>query len=104
MPYRKIKLLNGKTIDEHRLIMQEILGRNIYSFEEVHHKDEDKNNNSASNLCIMYRWCHKRLHTLGKKYDRPLKHGKIWAYKNYGCRCSQCKDAKSIENAKYRKA
>lgn len=35
---------------EHRLVMQEALGRPLTSDEEVHHKDDNKSNNDLSNL------------------------------------------------------
>lgn len=35
---------------EHRLVMQEALGRPLTSDEEVHHKNDDKSNNAISNL------------------------------------------------------
>lgn len=35
---------------EHRLVMEELLGRYLMPTEQVHHKDEDKSNNDPSNL------------------------------------------------------
>lgn len=46
----------------HRLIMEEHLGRNLTSDEIVHHIDENKLNNDISNLQVMTRGEHSRLH------------------------------------------
>jgi capsid portal protein len=37
---------------EHRLIVEEILGRKLEEWEEVHHEDENKQNNDPSNLVV----------------------------------------------------
>jgi hypothetical protein len=60
--YKKIKLKKGKTKDQHRLIMEAHLGRILSKNEVVHHIDEDKSNNSLSNLTIMSRSEHSKLH------------------------------------------
>ena len=62
--YKKIKLKNGSTIDEHRLIA------NVTGFNTVvHHIDGDKSNNKPENLQIMSRSEHAKLHGLGKKIN-----------------------------------
>lgn len=43
--YKAVKR-NGKKYDEHRLIMEEYLGRKLRPDEVVHHKDGNKQNNS----------------------------------------------------------
>ena len=54
----------GKKIyrGEHRLIMEAHLGRKLRSDEIVHHIDHDKTNNDISNLMIVTRAEHIRLH------------------------------------------
>jgi hypothetical protein len=49
--YRIIRLAKGgKRCLEHRLVMRQMIGRELESFEQVHHKDGDKINNHPSNL------------------------------------------------------
>ena len=62
--YKKIKLKNGKTKDEHRLIMEKYLGRNLEKWEVVHHKDRNKKNNDLNNLELMTSSEHMKLHLL----------------------------------------
>lgn len=60
--YKGLKI-NGKRIDEHRYLMQKALGRTLLSNEIVHHKDGNKSNNDLSNLEILQRSEHSRMHT-----------------------------------------
>jgi HNH endonuclease len=41
---------NGKTILEHRWIMEQFLGRELLSFENIHHKNGNKQDNKIENL------------------------------------------------------
>ncbi len=66
MEYKKIKLKDGSTIDEHRLIA------GVSGFDNVvHHIDEDIRNNSPDNLEIMSRSEHCKLHGFGLRI-RPV--------------------------------
>ena len=60
--YKKIKLSDGSTRDEHRLVMEKYLGRILSRKECVHHKDGNPRNNDISNLEVMDRSEHSRLH------------------------------------------
>ncbi len=59
--YRAI-LVGEKYILEHRLIMEEHLGRKLERDEHIHHKDGDKLNNKLENLELMSTVEHSRLH------------------------------------------
>lgn len=51
---------------EHRVVMERFLGRKLKSQEHVHHEDENKLNNSPSNLRVLSRSEHMRIHRTGK--------------------------------------
>lgn len=60
--YKKLKLKDGSTIDEHRHVMQQHLGRKLTCDEIVHHKDGNFRNNNIDNLEIMSKSEHAKLH------------------------------------------
>jgi len=51
-PY-KMKKLNGRSILEHRLVMQNHLGRKLGRFEFVHHDNHNKRDNRLENLIVV---------------------------------------------------
>lgn len=53
---------NPNRILEHRLVMEQHIGRKLRRDEIVHHKDRNRLNNSVSNLQIMSQSDHMRLH------------------------------------------
>ena len=70
----KSKKINGKKIDEHRIIMQEYLGRKLNSNEIVHHINGNKSDNRIENLQVMSRSEHAKLHGLqSDNYKNMLK-------------------------------
>lgn len=58
----KMTYRNGKNIREHRAIMQDYLGRELLPTELIHHKDGNKRNNNISNLEILTRSEHLKIH------------------------------------------
>lgn len=61
-PYRRLKLEDGTTRDEHRVVMERHLGRRLGRFEVVHHKNGDQKDNRIENLEVMPLAEHSRLH------------------------------------------
>ena len=58
---------NGRFIDEHRLVMEQYLGRKLRPDEVVHHKNGNKRDNRIENLEIMTLSEHTRMHNKGRK-------------------------------------
>lgn len=53
---------DGKKVYEHRVIMEEYLGRKLTKDEEVHHINGDKMDNRIDNLQLMTKEEHKKMH------------------------------------------
>lgn len=53
---------------EHRVIAEQMAGRNLLRNEHVHHIDGDKHNNDPSNLMILSASDHAKLHAAEKKH------------------------------------
>ena len=71
---------NGKRIPQHRYVMEQILGRELFDFERVHHKDGIRSNNEPDNLEI---WLNG--HPAGQRlqdiYDKDVKRLALENYK-----------------------
>ena len=69
-PDRKVKIhykkhkVNGKFVDVHRSVVEQHIGRKLARDEVVHHIDGNKLNNDISNLMVMTKSAHMRLHHL----------------------------------------
>jgi len=59
---------NGKYKTVHKRVAEKKVGGKIFSGYEVHHKDGNKNNNRPSNLTVIKKSDHKKIHA--KKYYR----------------------------------
>src|ERR1700704_1673581 len=58
----RVFCINGRDVFEHRLVMENHIGRRLGSKEIVHHVDGNKLNNDISNLRVMDRGDHIRHH------------------------------------------
>lgn len=83
---------------EHRIVMEEKLGRPLLSGELVHHEDEVRSNNDPANLYVKTRAQHVRLHKprLGTGTD-TCKHGHKKKITNGRKRCRVCENAAGRE-------
>ncbi len=60
--YIRLNTTKGRIKLQHRLVMEEFLGRSLEPWEHVHHKNEDRADNSISNLQIVTPTEHKKIH------------------------------------------
>lgn len=67
-PYIALKI-QGERIDQHRLIMQNHLGRKLTFNEVVHHINGDQKDNRIENLQVLTRSEHAKLHWASGDYN-----------------------------------
>jgi hypothetical protein len=67
--YSQVVLPGSRWALEHRLVMEEFLGRKLGRSEHVHHLDMNKLNNNLDNLVIVLAGSHNTIHALIKRND-----------------------------------
>lgn len=63
---------DGKSERKHRIVAEKMLGRKLKKDEVVHHIDGNKRNNDESNLMIVTRSEHAKLHSFGKEKRKAV--------------------------------
>ena len=71
--YKVIKLKNGKTQSEHRIIMENYLGRRLNRHEVVHHKNGNGRDNRIENLKVLSLSKHSRDFMFNRKISGSTK-------------------------------
>lgn len=69
--YKTLKL-GGASVYEHRVVVENTLGRKLRENEIVHHIDGNKRNNDPSNLVVMTRAEHSRIHRADIDRSKPV--------------------------------
>lgn len=72
--YKVLRFENGRPIYEHRLIVEEQIGRKLSQEERVHHIDLDKKNNNPENLFLFpdarsHAICHHSINAIIEKQE-----------------------------------
>lgn len=86
--YRYIRL-NGVQKEEHRIVMEQIIGRPLHGNEIVHHINGNKLDNRPENLVIMTRSEHMKLHAKPLKKRACKRCGKVMLIHGRGL-CGTC--------------
>ena len=80
----RLKLINGKYKQEHRLVMEHRIGRKLKKNEVVHHWDLDKLNNDPENLALLRsESAHQRIHRFAERNNLTvgqLKFAQSWLF------------------------
>lgn len=63
--------VDGRCVDNHRLVAEAMIGRKLRRGEVVHHKNGDTTDDRPENLEVMTRREHSRLHRVGHTPDGP---------------------------------
>lgn len=60
-------------VKQHRFVVEGILGRPLHEWEDVHHKDQNKTNNSPDNLQVISHGEHAQLTNSLREYAKGYK-------------------------------
>jgi hypothetical protein len=60
--------VDGQWRQEHRVIMERLLGRPLRDDEHIHHIDDDRTNNARENLRLVTKAEHNSIHKTGNRY------------------------------------
>jgi hypothetical protein len=60
--YKQLVTPDGRSMREHRWVMEQAIGRRLTSSEHVHHIDGNPKNNTISNLVILSNSEHQKVH------------------------------------------
>jgi hypothetical protein len=88
--------VDGDYVPEHRLVMEQHLGRPLEPDEIVHHSDHDKLNNDISNLVLVTRNTHMEHHPQkpagrwSREHDACVSCGRTDVPHNAKGRCRSC--------------
>lgn len=86
IPYRTVMTLTGRRY-EHRVVMEQHLGRPLARSEVVHHINHDSLDNRIENLQVLTWSDHNRTHASTRKFDPTI--GKLpegqWSRKHAHC-------------------
>ena len=102
--YKKIKLKDGSTIDEHRLVWKEHYGE-IPDGMVIHHINGDGRDNKLENLELLQNGKHSSNHMMGNTHrlHSIIPHGTHCGYHHHHCRCDLCRKSHAECVAEYRK-
>lgn len=82
-------VVNGKHVLEHRVIMEQHLGRNLEQWELVHHIDRNKKNNNISNLELQKGGKEHIRHHIKNMVNNRIKSNRDRVYKEMR-KCMMC--------------